>query len=95
MAKKVNQSDIEQMNDLYLELGTYAAVARETGFSASTVKRYVIPGYQKVSIPLDRPPIVLTPIEQIEVPDDLTSWLRLTVEEQIGIAEFKRNEVSI
>ena len=41
MAKKVTQDDILQMNLLYLELGTYAAVARKTGFSAGTVKKYI------------------------------------------------------
>lgn len=46
MAKKVTQEDIEQMNELYLELHTYAAVSRAVGFSAGTVKRYIIPNYQ-------------------------------------------------
>ena len=95
MAGKVTQKDIERINDLYLELGTYAAVAREVGFSASTVKRYVIPGYQKVSIPIDRIPVSLPPIETIEVPAALTEWLKLSDREIDEIAIFKRNEVSV
>ena len=43
--KFVTQADIKEMNRLYLELKTYAAVARVTGFSPSTVKKYIIPNY--------------------------------------------------
>lgn len=42
---KVCQENIQDFNELYLKLGTYAAVARKTGFSASTVKKYIINGY--------------------------------------------------
>jgi DNA invertase Pin-like site-specific DNA recombinase len=45
MATKVTEQDKIQINELYLELKTYAAVARETGFSPSTVKKYIIPNY--------------------------------------------------
>lgn len=44
----VTKNDIKQMNKLYLELKTYAAVGRATGFSPSTVKKYIIPDYQPV-----------------------------------------------
>lgn len=41
MAKKVTTDDILKMNELYFKHKTFAAVARETGFSASTVSKYV------------------------------------------------------
>lgn len=41
MAKKVQQEDILRMVELYHQIGTYAGVAREVGFSASTVRKYV------------------------------------------------------
>lgn len=44
----ITQKDIKEINRLYLELHTYAAVARATGFSPSTVKKYVINGYSTV-----------------------------------------------
>lgn len=47
MANKVTQSDIQVFNELYAEVKTYAEVARRTGFSASTVKKYIVPGYIK------------------------------------------------
>ena len=45
MAKKVTEEDKVLMNELYVKLKTYAAVARETGFSPTTVKRYIIQNY--------------------------------------------------
>lgn len=50
MASKVTQEDIININELYIKHKTYAAVARETGFAPSTVKKYVIPNY----IPQDK-----------------------------------------
>lgn len=41
----INASDIKTINELYLEYGTYAEVARQTGFSPATVKKYVQPNY--------------------------------------------------
>ena len=46
--KVITKDDIKKINELYLELHTYAAVARQTGFSPATVKKYVIPGYAVV-----------------------------------------------
>ena len=48
MASKVTNEDILRINELYYKYKVYAEVARQTGFSASTVKKYVIPGWQPV-----------------------------------------------
>lgn len=48
MARRVTAKDIKLMNELYVKYGTYAAVAREVGFSPSTVKRYITPNYKPV-----------------------------------------------
>lgn len=45
MANRVTQENIIEMNEIYLKCGTYAETARRTGFSASTVKKYIIPNY--------------------------------------------------
>ena len=45
MANKVTQADIKLFNELYIKYKTYAEVARQTGWSTSTVKRYIVPGY--------------------------------------------------
>lgn len=41
MANKITTEDIEKINECYYRLKKYAAVARETGFSPSTIKKYV------------------------------------------------------
>ena len=46
MANKVTNEDILRINELYYKHKVYAEVARQTGFSASTVKKYVIPGWE-------------------------------------------------
>lgn len=50
MANKVTNEDILCINELYYKHKTYAEVARQTGFAASTVKKYVIPNWQPVAI---------------------------------------------
>lgn len=52
MASKVTQDDILRINELYYKHHVYAEVARQTGFSAATVKRYIIPNWE--------PPKVIT-----------------------------------
>lgn len=50
MASKVTSEDILRINEIYYKTKVYAETARQTGFSASTVKKYVIPGWQPVVI---------------------------------------------
>ena len=45
MARKVTDKDIIDMNEAFLLCKTYSGVAAATGWSASTVKKYIIPGY--------------------------------------------------
>ena len=49
MANKVTNEDVLRINELYYKHKTYAEVARQTGFAASTVKKYVISGWQPVA----------------------------------------------
>ena len=49
MANKVTSDDILRINEIYYKTKVYAETARQTGFSASTVKKYVIPGWKLVS----------------------------------------------
>lgn len=42
MAKRVGQDDIKKINEIYYKTKNYAETARQTGFSASTVKKYII-----------------------------------------------------
>lgn len=45
MASKATQDDIINFNELYIKYKTYSQVARETGFSATTVKKYIVKDY--------------------------------------------------
>lgn len=48
MANKVTNEDILRINELYYKYKTYAEVARQTGFAASTVKKYIDKNWQPV-----------------------------------------------
>ena len=48
MARKVTTDDIKQFNELYYQHKSYAEVARLTGWSSSTVSKYVDKNYQPV-----------------------------------------------
>ena len=49
MASKVTNEDILRINEIYYKTKVYAETARQTGFSASTVKKYIIPGWKPVA----------------------------------------------
>ena len=48
MANKVTQDVIKAFNEKYYACHNYSQVARETGFSAGTVKKYIIPGWKPI-----------------------------------------------
>ena len=48
MASKVTSEDIQRINEIYYKTRTYAETARQTGFSAGTVKKYIIQNWQPV-----------------------------------------------
>ena len=73
--KRVGPDDIIKINEAYLACGTYSGAAAATGWSASTVKKYVISDYkseQKVEV-VD---IELPPIE--EIAERLPPWYDIT-----------------
>ena len=81
MAVKVTNELIEQMVELYNQLGTYAAVAREIGVSASTCSKYIKMTLseeknkveaKKNYIPFDKE---IKPIEEIKVEWNDICWL--------------------
>ena len=95
-AKRVTDADKIQFNELYLQYRTYAAVARETGFSPSTVKKYIIPDYVSSSavaeniIPFDKE---IAEIENIAFPinkKEFYQLLVLTQEEREECEELRK-----
>ena len=75
MARRVSQEDIILINEAYLAAGTYSGVAAATGWSASTIKKYIIPDYkseQKVeAVDIELPPLS-------EIADKLPPWYDIT-----------------
>ena len=49
MAKRVTTDDILIFNKIYYKTKNYTQVARETGFSASTVKKYIDKNWKPVA----------------------------------------------
>ena len=45
MARRVTNEDIKLMNDIYYRTKSYAETARQTGWSAGTVSKYVDKNY--------------------------------------------------
>lgn len=81
MATKVTNELIEKMVELYNQLGTYAAVAREIGVSASTCSKYIKVALseeknkveaKKNYIPFDKE---IKPIEEIKIEWNDICWL--------------------
>lgn len=49
MARRITVDDIKQINELYYKYHNYAEVARQTGWSASTIRAYVDKNYNPVT----------------------------------------------
>ena len=62
--KRVGPDDIIKINEAYLACGTYSGAAAATGWSASTVRKYVISDY-KSEQKVEAADIELPPIEEI------------------------------
>ena len=73
--KRVGPDDIIKINEAYLACGTYSGAAAATGWSASTIKKYVISDY-KSEQKVEAVDIELPPIE--EIAERLPPWYDIT-----------------
>jgi len=75
MARRVDNQAIIEINEAYLATGTYSGAAAATGWSASTVKKYIIPDYkseQKIeAVDIELPPLS-------EIANKLPPWYDIT-----------------
>lgn len=89
--QRVQNSDIIAMNERYAECKNKSQVARELGFSPSTVAKYLIPGYvkmaDKVIIKLD-PSMVGAPSPKLLETDNFGSLCPFSDEEENEMKEF-------
>ena len=58
LAKRITDEQIEQINKVYLDCGTYSGTAKIVGVSPSTVKKYIIPDYSEE-------PIIISKVNKI------------------------------
>lgn len=93
MATKITDADKININELYLKYKTYAEVARQTGFAASTVKKYVIPNYISMNdLKIEKFDKEI-PTTYPELPKNQGEWvqlLTLSKEEWKGIEELRK-----
>ena len=93
MAKRVTEDDKILMNELYIELKPYAAVARETGFSASTVKKYIVSGYTPQA-KIEIKPFAGIVSEELpplpQTPHDWFNFMKITEEEKQEMEELRK-----
>lgn len=95
MATKITTDMIKQINELYVKYKTYAAVAREMGIAASTVKKYVYQGYQTLSQAERKTFNPLTDLPEFSIDmfincDNFGSLCVLSEEEAAEIIELQR-----
>ena len=93
---KLSAEDIAEIKKVYAETGSYAETARRLHRSAATVKKYVsgetspaktrqagnlicIDNFNQEMLAKVVEPL---PIEEIEIPDDFSSWTTLTTAER-------------
>lgn len=92
MSTRIKQDDIIEINEAYLRIGTYSGVAKELGYSPSTVKKYVQKDYISQKESFISPPSNIEDIEyQLENNSTPLSVLQtdgilnITEDERIGI----------
>lgn len=96
MANKVTNEDILRINELYYKHKTYAEVARQTGFAASTVKKYIDKNWKPVEVEnivrfeLSSLPDYKNAVKVFQGADNYGFLCHLTSEEEEGIKELWR-----
>lgn len=88
----VQPSDIVAMNEAYLKIGTYAGAGRATGWSGSTVKKYIIPDYKPEAEqePIKKIEFAISSTDTLRYPDSWSSFLTLSKKEIEGVRELQK-----
>ena len=90
MRRTVNEEDVIQMNEAYLLCGTYSGAAKATGWSASTVKKYIISGYTSQIDTAARESMITLPVldEVVANLRQMAHATMLTSEEALEVTEL-------
>lgn len=95
MARRVTIDDIRQMNEIYYQCKSYAETARQTGWSASTVRTYIDKNFSpllednihRFNPDTEMPEFSTAMFEKVENLGDLCE---LSEDEQVEIVELWR-----
>ena len=91
MAKKVTNEDIIQMNEAFLLCRTYSGVAKATGWSASTVKKYIIDGYVSSKKPIEYSIVPLSIEQTIQKLIENNAICDVTEGEKLELKELQKD----
>ena len=88
--RRVTEEDIIQMNEAFLLCGTYSGAAKATGWSASTVKKYIISGYTSQIDAAAQESMITVPVldEVIASLRQMAHATMLTSEEALEVTEL-------
>lgn len=86
---KVTAQDILKINKIYYECRNKAQTARETGFSASTVAKYINPNYSPNSLTV-KEIVIQTPNLELFKQSNWNSLLLLSDFEKEEIEELRK-----
>lgn len=88
--RRVTEEDIIQMNEAFLLCGTYSGAAKATGWSASTVKKYIISGYTSQIDTAARESMITLPDLDMVVANlrQMAHATMLTAEEALEVVEL-------
>lgn len=94
MAKRVTEKDIIEMNEAYLICKSYSGVAAATGWSVSTVRKYIIDKY----VPQDKQVqmkifFLKTPEEAAEYLTNHSNLSAVTPEEKVSLKKIQKGFV--
>ena len=80
MARRVTEKDIKEMNEAYLICKSYSGVAEATGWSTSTVRKYIIPDYKSDGVvgALHSTPVMIEPAAVDEAMDYILNHSNLS-----------------
>ena len=98
MASKITQEDIININELYLKYKTYAEVARQTGFSPSTVKKYVVSNFvSQDKLEIKKFDKLIPDTFPADFPKNINEWAAVlaTTSQEITNMEKLRKEILI
>lgn len=84
----IDQDKIKEINISYIKNKTYAAVARELGIAASTVKKYIIPNFTIDIQQVEFDESLVIPVSEIKLNLGDSEICTLSKDEEIEIQEL-------